>query len=507
MDKEKTFNVSFFETNVIKKENLKKSLIAARCQEINPTHVEKILSEFDDFDIELLPYLLDLLYFTSSINRRYLTQDLVIKFLNVKFLPKEKHELIRVAQSFFEKYLYPESIAILEYTLKCYPENSSDINKNLMYAYFADGDILLAQEIYKSLGFKKNSTALKNSKKTVFINSIGGFGDSQCIPYIIEVFKREHPDHYIILYDSMRFFNYYEKPNFIDEIIPANLNIFPIHQNYAPYCIENEIQENNIHKKTLLDIDYDYIVNTHHNHGRILNSRLSDNLNVNNNQDSSLVYLSDTTLDVDMDQYYDKILSNPYEWFRPQLKETHIQAINDHSRKFNPQGKLTIAISVRSKSPYGNHYLKGPEFVEFIDQLAIFLTNKYDAVIYTFGDDRLPTNNYYKNEMWFDLNEKLQNAYYIQEFVAKSDIFLMGVSGFSFIAKFLRSPDMLPTIPLLPYVQSFEKKQYNWAYQMLTFGHPSLEMFLSGIKVDIEYYSEFIDYLLGEYKINTTNSA
>jgi hypothetical protein len=277
-------------------------------------------------------------------------------------------------------------------------------------------------------------------ERAVFINSMGGLGDSVLIPLLMQYYKKHYPADTTILFDSLFFHHYYEQPDYIDEIHRAGEQIFA---NYAPQMILN--MDPTLPKDDgilLRQTSFTRFISTHHAHGRKFDP---ENLVVK----------------MDFVAGLKGVLQEGFDSFDVRLKPAHAAQVDDIMSQLNPDGRMLIGIQTR-KSPY-EFMMQKPleEYAQELTYTAEALTQGCDARILTCGDFKLPWEPRYASGDWIDLDAAVPNIYYKFEIMKRCELYLAAPSGFSIIVNYMRGKPHIPAILLYAHPSMFSKEVFT----------------------------------------------
>jgi len=280
-------------------------------------------------------------------------------------------------------------------------------------------------------------------ERAVFINSIGGLGDSVLIPLLMQHYKKHFPADTTILFDSLFFHHYYEQPDYIDEIHHAGELIYA---NYAPQMILN--MDPSLPKEggiLLRQTCFTRFVSTHHAHDRKFDPE-------------SMVIKMDFVAGLK------GVLQEGFESFDVRLKAEHAAQVDQTMNRLNPDGRMLIGIQTR-KSPYEFMMAKPlEEYAAELTQIAEALTAGYSARILTCGDFKLPLDRRYASSDWIDLDAAVPNIYYKFEIMKRIGLYLAAPSGFSIIVNYMRGKPHLPAVLLYAHPNMFSRELFAKQY-------------------------------------------
>jgi hypothetical protein len=256
---------------------------------------------------------------------------------------------------------------------------------------------------------------------TLFINSIGGFGDSVPVLLAMKLYRKYRPQDRLILYDSIFLNHYYDLSNFADVVVQASEHILP---DYVPGWVASMDPDLPLSRGSPLAQLRAYgitkIVSTHHAHGRPLSA------------DTAML-----KMDI-ADYFVDSVLRGCLP-FGLVPRESHMARIQGWIDRLRADGRLLIGLQNRANDPYGNLHVSGARYEAEIAELARILVERFNARVVLFGDAMLEDATYYHKGDWVSLNQLENNVYVKLEVMSRCDYMFGAPSGFSMIANFMRT--------------------------------------------------------------------
>lgn len=310
-------------------------------------------------------------------------------------------------------------------------------------------------------------------ERVVFMNNIGGVGDTLPMPLLVQWYKKHNPEDTTILHDALFFGYYFEPFSGIDEVIRSSES----HPNYFVRSILH--MDPNLPRSDgipLRETRFTKVVNTNHANGRRM---LPD----------------DKVIRMDFYTTLYEIIQSGFHSFGAQLRAEHQANVDAIVRELTADGRMLIGMQTRGACPpqYNGLMLPRADYVRDLTTIASKLVERYGARILICGDDRLLSEDRYASRDWIALDTLVPNIYYKLEIMKRTHLFLAATSGFSLLVNLMRSPEQIPTIQIYTNPQSLlgtqiKKVRPNWEkdgggrvdLQVLTasFRHPDLKQFL-----------------------------
>jgi hypothetical protein len=272
--------------------------------------------------------------------------------------------------------------------------------------------------------------ALGVERKTiVFFNSIGGLGDVFLIPLVIKYYKSQFPNDICILYDSIYFGHFYNRPSYIDYIVKAKR---PLLANYAvKWAREMDDSLTDEGSVDINDLKFDLLVNTHVAHDRRINPE-------------------EKILSIDFANAVNRSIRSPdFSFFDLQLKCQYADFIDSLVERLRRPGRMLVGIQNRFQDPYKNHVLQGTRYLDELKILAERYTDDLNAKVLLAGDADISAPWRIVVGDWVNL-DIVKNIYFKLEIFRRLDLVVGAVSGFSHITSLLRRPWQVPLIYAFP---------------------------------------------------------
>jgi hypothetical protein len=330
----------------------------------------------------------------------------------------------------------------------------------------------------------------------LFVNSIGGLGDTIPILMAMELFKKYVPQSQTLLYDSMFQGHYFDLVGYADYWVQASEHLY---EAYAPGMIRQMDPSlpvaAGIPFVTLKDVGISHFVSTHSAHQRRFPS-------------------STGVVEMDLCTFIVDSILHGCMPFQPQLRSAFSAKFEEFFASLNPDNRLLVGIQNRGKNPYGTHQIAGAEYIASLEKLANLLVEKFDARVIHCGDLPLNSPKHHASGSWINLDTVQSNIYFKLEAMRRCDYFFGASSGFSMIANLMRRPDQSPGMLLFgslellegitlaemypTYVQDgggIDITRVVWSYQ-----HPSLTDFLFDLPHTPEKAIAFMEQLMEERK-------
>jgi SAM-dependent methyltransferase len=276
-------------------------------------------------------------------------------------------------------------------------------------------------------------SAASRKERVVFINSIGGLGDSIPIPLAIQWYKSRHPDHTTIFYDSLYVHHFFEPFEWVDEVYVAGEHL---HSDGLPAWLRTiEPAPPCVGGVPLERTRFTRLASTHHAHER---------------------KFAPDELVVKMDHVMvlTEIVRGGFRSFDLRLKPEHMERVDRIVRGLAADGRALFGIQTRGACPYDGLMVPRADYVRDLTAIADRLVGRYAARVLVCGDDRLLSEERYARGDWIDLDALVRNVYYKFEIMKRTRVFLGATSGFSDVVNLVRSPEQVPAIPIYASVQS-----------------------------------------------------
>lgn len=314
----------------------------------------------------------------------------------------------------------------------------------------------------------------RGPERVVFINSIGGLGDTFPMPMAIQLYKKYFPQDIALLYDSIFIHYYYEKLPYIDEVYRAS------EHHYVTYAIQMILQmDPNLPSEGGVkwsDLNYSKLVSTHHAHDRRF-------------------YPEELIVNMDWATVLTDVILQGLAPLRMRLRQPFQSHIDGWLRILKSDGRPLIAIQNRAQNPYRTMQIDGESYKKELETLAESLVVKHNARVLLLGDIKLESPSRYMAGDWVDLDNLVRNIYFKFEILRQCDYVFGSPSGFSYIANLMRSPEQSPAIILygnerLYLGAEFQELYPNYlaqgggldsALMMNTYQHPALAEFMFDI--------------------------
>jgi hypothetical protein len=307
-------------------------------------------------------------------------------------------------------------------------------------------------------------------QRVVFLNTIGGLGDTLPMPLLIQRYKKFHPDSTTILYDSLFVHHYCEPFPGIDEIHRASEHILP---DYVPgWVLQFDRSLPRTGGVALSEVRPTHVVSTHHAHGRKLS-------------------LGVPTIEMDFHTQLAKIVRDGFHCFDVRLRPEHAARVDNVIHELTRDGRMLIGLQTRGGSPYNALMLPRKQYVLDLTAIAASLVRKYSARILVCGDDRLQSEEHYVRGDWVALDALIPNFYYKLEIMKRTRLYLAASSGFSIMVNLMRSPEQIPAIQVYTNPATILGATFKMLYAdyenegggtgveiLSTFRHPTLRGFL-----------------------------
>jgi len=317
----------------------------------------------------------------------------------------------------------------------------------------------------------RQATPGREAERIVFINSIGGLGDTFPMPMAIQLYKKFFPQDITVLYDSIFVHYYYEKLPYIDEVywaaerLQLSSAIQMILQMDPVLPSEGGVQ--------LTDTKYSKLVSTHHAHHRRFEP------------EELVVNMDWATVQTD---FFLQGLAP----LHMRLRQPFQSHIDGWLRILKGDGRLLIAIQNRAQNPYRTLQIDGEQYKRELETLAESLVVKHNARVLLLGDIKLESPSRYKTGDWIDLDTLVRNIYFKFEILRQCDYMFGSPSGFSFNVNLMRSPEQSPAIFLYANERIFLGEELQEIYAgyvtqggglnsvlvMTTYQHPALAEFI-----------------------------
>jgi hypothetical protein len=307
-------------------------------------------------------------------------------------------------------------------------------------------------------------------QRVVFLNAIGGLGDTLPMPLLIQRYKRFHPGSTTILYDSLFVHHYCEPFPGIDETYRASEHVLA---DYVPgWVLQFDRSLPRTGGVPLSDVCPTHVISTHHAHGRKLS-------------------LGVPCIEMDFVTQLAKIVRDSFRRFDVRLRLEHAARVDNVIRELTRDGRMLIGLQTRGGSPYNALVVPRKQYVRDLTTIAASLVRKYGARILVCGDDRLQSNEHYVRGDWVALDPLIPNFYYKLEIMKRTRLYLAASSGFSMMVNLMRSPEQVPAIQIYTNPETVRGATYKALYPdyeneggrmdveiLSTFRHPALRGFL-----------------------------
>lgn len=286
-----------------------------------------------------------------------------------------------------------------------------------------------------------------DKKETVlFVNSIGGFGDTIPVLLAMKLYRKYRPQDTLVLYDSMFLNHYYDISDYADTVVQGSQLIL---SDYAPKFIASADKSLPLSEGRPLESLHPYnitrIASTHHAHNRILPTPLPT---------------------VKLDIVATIVDSALYGCLPFQLKPRapHLENIDALMKRLRRGNRPLIGLQNRTRDPYNVHQISGAQYKAELEEIASGLVDKFNAVVVLCGDISLDSATHYDSGNWVDLNAIEPNVYLKMEALSRCDYLLGAVSGFSMLANLMRKPDQSPGVLLYGSRKLLEDRQMAEIY-------------------------------------------
>lgn len=337
----------------------------------------------------------------------------------------------------------------------------------------------------------RQETPGRESERIVFINSIGGLGDTFPMPMAIQLYKKYFPQDITLLYDSLFIHHYYGKLPYLDEIYRA------AEHHYATYAIESILQMDPTLPREggakWAEMRYSKLVSTHHAHQRRFYP------------EESIIEMDWATMQADF------VLQGlaPLHLRLRQPFQTHIEG---WLRILKGAGRPLIAIQNRAKNPYQTLQIDGESYKKELETLAESLVVKHNARVLLLGDTKLDSPLRYLTGDWVDLDNLVRNIYFKFEILRQCDYVFGSPSGFSLIVNLMRGPEQSPAVFLYGNERLFLGAEFQALYPdylaqgggidhvlaMTTYQHPALAEFMFDVPHTPGKALAFLERLMAE---------
>ncbi len=321
------------------------------------------------------------------------------------------------------------------------------------------------------------------SQTTVlFVNSIGAFGDSVPMPRIIEHYKKQNPQHKTVLYDTLYFNHFYEKPDSIDEIVCGDQVLFNRRRFYCTDQITYNAKKLYPKKFTpLRNVSFSHVFSTHHEHAYGLN-------------------YPERTILADYHSICAEILldksQRPYS---PVMKPEYLVTVLRFLEEFKAKKRPIISIQNRHFDPYKLLQLNGDDYKNAIIDLAQKLVTRCNAIVLFCGDQlHIEDHPFFQNGDWMDINSNKEfNFYQKLEILKRTDIFMGTPSGFTTIVDFMRDTKDFPTMVIYANKNAVEGSFLQILSDKVGFKHKMTStqlIYINGTRADPQLAELMNDY-------------
>lgn len=274
--------------------------------------------------------------------------------------------------------------------------------------------------------------------RAVFLNSIGGIGDTVSVPVFIEDYKRRYPDHTTVLYDSIHLGHYCERPPYVDEIVTAATHICAHHMPAA--ILEADADLPGIAGMAFDRLAVTRLVATHQCHDRVFRPE-------------------EAVEEMEFDTHLARILDAGFRSLDLRLKPAHSARVDALLGQANRDGRPLVGIAVRSDSPAGTLALPRPVYLREIGRLAQRLVREKGARVLFTGDDRprdAEATRMFASGDWVDLDERTPVLYYRLEAMRRCALFLGSWSGFWEVVNLMRPAEAAPALQIFNHRRVYE---------------------------------------------------
>jgi hypothetical protein len=288
---------------------------------------------------------------------------------------------------------------------------------------------------------KRQKHDANKSKRILFVNSVGGFGDTLLVPLVIKYYKYFFPNDECILYDSMGLYKYYKNVPYVDKHIRAAQPFGALKSDYAVKIIGECVRDDPTNAVEISEKEFDFFVNTHHLHGHTAKT------------DSEILY-------IDYAFALEQVIAQKgFLGLKMTLKDQHDEIIQKILNRLKEEGRILIGIQNRAHDPYHNHAVRGFDYIKSIQKLSELFIESKRATILQIGDAPIPDDWRYVTGEYRNLNFLL-DFYYKLEIFKRLDIVVGSVSGFTFTANLLRDSRLVPLVVAFPLLEALNRPPF-----------------------------------------------
>ena len=331
----------------------------------------------------------------------------------------------------------------------------------------------------------------REAERIVFINSIGGLGDTVPMPITIQLYKKHFPQDVALLYDSIFVHYFYEKLPYVDDAYWAAERF---HDSYViEYILKMDPTLPREGGVKLENTRYSKLVSTHHAHQR----RFYPN--------ESVVHMDWATVLTDF-------ILQGLAPLRLRLRQPFQMHVEGWLRVLKSDGRPLIALQNRAENPYKTLQIDGAQYKKELEALAESLVVKHNARVLLLGDLKLESPSRYITGDWIDLDMLVRNVYFKFEILRQCDYIFGAPSGFSIIVNLMRSPEQSPVIFLYGNERLFLGTEFQELYPnylaegggidhvmvMSTYQHPALAEFVFDMPHTPEKALALLERLIAE---------
>ena len=273
--------------------------------------------------------------------------------------------------------------------------------------------------------------------RVLFLNSIGGLEDTFLIPHLMEAYRRKFPEDTLLLYDSLCLDHYYEKPDYIDEIIPAQDHFASNGMAQIVRACDPELQPRT--GRPVGMVAHDRMVETHRAFFRQWP-------------------IQGMCMQIDYDTTLCDLLNTGYFPMNLTLRAEHQEKVRALLDRINPDGRPLAGVYISLDQQDGRLSQSAGAALREMGRIAEGLCDQYGARVLFSGDAKPFKKQRYLDGDWIDLDDESGVLFHLIEVMARCELFVGLPGGFWETVNLMRPVGSAPALQVFGTQALYEGK-------------------------------------------------